>query len=447
MTASIDTIVALATAHGSAGVGIVRLSGPLAKNIGEVISGKTLQPRFALHCNLHDANAEILDDAVVLYFQGPHSYTGEDVLELQAHGNPSLLNALLRECKRLGAREARPGEFTERAFLNDKLDLAQAEAVADLIAAQSEAAARAARRSLDGVFSKRCDEVAEKMVHARVYVEAALDFPDEEIDFLAAPEIQNLLQQTQKDLSQLRKEAEQGKRLMDGLHVVIVGAPNAGKSSLLNALAGEDRAIVTDIAGTTRDVLRETIQVDGLYLTLVDTAGLRDTVETVEAEGIRRARSELEKADLILAVLDDNQHDSSDLRDELKTCSGQILWLHNKADLSGHIIAREQQDDGVHVWLSAKNGQGLDFLKQELSRAAGMGEAGSGSFSARVRHLDALELANKHLQRAVLLCNQVQSELAAEELRLAHNALGSITGHMDADALLGKIFGSFCIGK
>lgn len=447
MTASIDTIVALATAYGSAGVGIVRLSGPLAKNIGEAITGKSLQARFALHCNLHDANAEILDDAVVLYFQGPHSYTGEDVLELQAHGNPSLLNALLRECKRLGAREARPGEFTERAFLNDKLDLAQAEAVADLIAAQSEAAARAARRSLDGVFSKRCDEVAEKMVHVRVYVEAALDFPDEEIDFLATPEIQNLLQQTQKDLSQLRKEAEQGKRLMDGLHVVIVGAPNAGKSSLLNALAGEDRAIVTDIAGTTRDVLRETIQVDGLYLTLVDTAGLRDTVETVEAEGIRRARSELEKADLILAVLDDNQHVSSDLRDELKTCSGQILWLHNKADLSGHNIDREQQDDGVHVWLSAKNGQGLDFLKQELSRAAGMGEAGSGSFSARVRHLDALELANEHLQRAVLLCNQVQSELAAEELRLAHNALGSITGHMDADALLGKIFGSFCIGK
>ena len=447
MKASIDTIVALATAHGSAGVGIVRVSGPLAKNIGEAITGKTLQARFALHTKLYDASGEVLDDAVVLYFQGPHSYTGEDVLELQAHGNPSLLNALLRECKRLGAREARPGEFTERAFLNDKLDLAQAEAVADLIAAQSETAARAARRSLDGVFSARCDELTAKIVHARVYIEAALDFPDEEIDFLAAPEIQNLLHQIQKDLSQLRCDAEQGKRLMDGLHVVIVGAPNAGKSSLLNALAGSDRAIVTDIAGTTRDVLRETIQVDGLYLTLVDTAGLRETAETVEAEGIRRARSELDKADVVLAVLDDNQQSANDLRDEVKHCSGAIFWLHNKADLSGHAIERQQQEDGVHLWLSAKNGQGLDALKQELSRAAGMGEAGSGSFSARARHLDALDLANEHLQRAVLLCNQAQAELAAEELRLGHNALGSITGHMDADALLGKIFSSFCIGK
>ncbi|MBP6310221.1 MAG: tRNA uridine-5-carboxymethylaminomethyl(34) synthesis GTPase MnmE [Arenimonas sp.] len=447
MKASIDTIVALATAHGSAGVGIVRVSGPLAKNIGEAITGKMLQARFALHTKLYDAHGEVLDDAVVLYFQGPHSYTGEDVLELQAHGNPSLLNALLRECKRLGAREARPGEFTERAFLNDKLDLAQAEAVADLIAAQSESAARAARRSLDGVFSARCDELTAKIVHARVYIEAALDFPDEEIDFLAAPEIQNLLHRCQTDLTQLRIDAEQGKRLMDGLHVVIVGAPNAGKSSLLNALAGSDRAIVTDIAGTTRDLLRETIQVDGLYLTLVDTAGLRDTQETVEAEGIRRARSELDKADLVLAVLDDNQHSANDLREEVKHCSGAILWLHNKADLTGHAIERQQQADGLHLWLSAKNGQGLDALKQELLRAAGMGEAGAGSFSARVRHLDALDLANEHLQRAVLLCNQAQAELAAEELRLGHNALGSITGHMDADALLGKIFSSFCIGK
>lgn len=447
MTESIDTIVALATAHGSAGVGIVRVSGPLAKNIGDALTKKPLPTRFALHTHLYDALGEVLDDAVVLYFQGPHSYTGEDVLELQAHGNPSLLNALLRECKGLGAREARPGEFTERAFVNDKLDLAQAEAVADLIAAQSETAARAARRSLDGVFSKRCDEVAEKMVHARVFVEAALDFPDEEIDFLAAPEIQNLLHLCQSDLTQLRHEAEQGKRLMDGLHVVIVGAPNAGKSSLLNALAGSDRAIVTDIAGTTRDVLRETIQVDGLWLTLVDTAGLRESDEIVEAEGIRRARNELDKADLILAVLDDSLQNHNELSAELKNYTGSILWLHNKADLTGHHIMREQQNDGMHVWLSAKSGEGLDFLRQELARAGGMGEAGSGSFSARVRHLEALALADEHLQRAVLLCNQAQAELAAEELRLGHNALGSITGHMDADALLGKIFSSFCIGK
>lgn len=442
-----DTIAALATAHGSAGVGIVRVSGPLSKHIGETLSGQTLKARYALHSHLRDESGAVLDDAVLLFFQGPHSYTGEDVLELQAHGNPSLLNALLRECKRLGARDARPGEFTERAFLNDKLDLAQAEAVADLISAQSESAARAARRSLDGVFSARCDELTAKIVHARVYIEAALDFPDEEIDFLASPEIQNLLNRCQTDLSQLQKEAQHGKRLMDGLHVVIVGAPNAGKSSLLNALAGSDRAIVTDIAGTTRDLLRETIQVDGLYLTLVDTAGLRDTFETVEAEGIRRARSELDKADLVLAVLDDNTQSARDLATELKNCTGSTLWLHNKSDLSGHAITREQHVDGMHVWLSAKSGEGLDFLRQELSRAAGMGEAGSGSFSARARHLDALSLTSEHLQRAVSMCNQAQAELAAEELRLGHNALGSITGHMDADALLGKIFGSFCIGK
>lgn len=447
LTESVDTIAALATAFGSAGVGIVRVSGPLARPIGESLAGQPLKARYALHAHLRDAAGDVLDDAVVLYFQGPHSYTGEDVLELQAHGNPALLNAILRECRRLGARDARPGEFTERAFLNDKLDLAQAEAVADLISAQSETAARAARRSLDGVFSQRCDAVSAQLVHARVYVEAALDFPDEEIDFLAAPEITDLLLRCRRDLSQLRQEAEQGKRLMDGLHVVIVGAPNAGKSSLLNALAGEDRAIVTAIAGTTRDVLRETIQVDGLWLTLVDTAGLRDTVETVEAEGIRRARGELDKADIILAVLDDSLQGAGDLADELKGCTGNVLWLHNKSDLSGHAIERQARADGLHLWLSARNGAGLDALKQELSRAAGGGEAGSGSFSARARHLEALALAASHLERAVALCNQTQAELAAEELRLAHDAVGSITGHMDADALLGRIFSSFCIGK
>jgi tRNA modification GTPase len=446
MTA-IDTIAAIATAPASAGVGIVRVSGPLASSIGHALCGQVLKARHALHAHLRDANGEVLDDAVLLFFQGPHSYTGEDVLELQAHGNPSLLNALLRECRRLGARDARPGEFTERAFLNDKLDLAQAEAVADLISAQSETAARAARRSLDGVFSRRCDAVSEQLVHARVYVEAALDFPDEEIDFLAAPEIQQRLRRCQQDLATLRAEAEQGKRLMDGLHVVIVGAPNAGKSSLLNALAGDDRAIVTDIAGTTRDVLRETIHVAGLSLTLVDTAGLRETQETVEAEGIRRARLELDKADVILAVLDDSVQQRTALQSEIKDAAGRVLWLHNKADLSGHAISREHHADGLHLWLSAKNGNGLETLKLELAQLAGQNESGAGSFSARSRHIEALALAAQHLSSAIGLCNQAQAELAAEELRLAHNAIGSITGHMDADALLGRIFSSFCIGK
>lgn len=446
MTAD-DSIAAIATAFGQAGIGIVRVSGPLARQIGETLCKRPLRARQALHARLHDADGETLDDAVLLYFQGPHSYTGEDVLELQAHGNPALLNAILRECRRLGARDARPGEFTERAFLNDKLDLAQAEAVADLISAQSEAAARAARRSLDGVFSQRCEALAEQLVHARVYVEAALDFPDEEIDFLAAPEIQNRLTRCRDDLAQLRREAEHGKRLMDGLHVVIVGAPNAGKSSLLNALAGNDRAIVTDIAGTTRDLLRESIQLDGLWLTLVDTAGLRESADTVEAEGIRRARNELDKADLVLAVLDDATGDAGTLHAELQGIGGRVLWLHNKADLSGHAIASEQRADGEHLWLSAKQGDGLPALRQALARSAGQGEAGSGAFSARARHLEALDLAAEHLARAIALCNQTQAELAAEELRLAHAAIGTITGHMDADALLGRIFSSFCIGK
>jgi len=358
------------------------------------------------------------------------------------------LSQLLRRCIELGARQARPGEFTERAFLNEKIDLAQAEAVADLISAGSEAAARAARRSLDGDFSKRVHEVEQGLVDLRVYIEAALDFPEEEIDFLAAPELQTRLHAVRQNLSVLLEEAQRGKRLLDGVHVVIVGAPNVGKSSLLNRLAGEERAIVTDIAGTTRDVLRESITLDGVVITLVDTAGLRDTADVVEQEGIKRAHRELVDADLALAVLDDREADSGNepLRASLAGVP-KILWLHNKCDLSGKAAHEEQREDGRHLWLSAKSGLGFDGLRQALREAAGLNETDTGTFSARARHIDALGRAQTALSTAARQLELKQGELAAQELRDSHHALGEITGQMDADALLGRIFTSFCIGK
>src|SRR4249919_3497552 len=323
-----DTIAAIATAAGAAGIGIVRLSGPRARKIAQALCGAPLAPRHARHVHFLDDDGARIDDGIALYFRAPRSYTGEDVVELQAHGSPPLLARLLARCLALGARAARPGEFTERAFLEGKLDLAQAEAVADLIAAGSEAAARAARRSLDGEFSRRVDAVVEGLTQLRVYIEAALDFPDEDIDFLAAPEVGARLRAVAAALAALRADAARGKRLVDGLHVVIVGAPNVGKSSLLNALAVDDRAIVSPVAGTTRDVIRETLNLDGVALTLVDTAGLRHAPDVIEAEGIRRARAELARADLALAVLDDSQPSASvELADELRGIP-RVFWLH-----------------------------------------------------------------------------------------------------------------------
>lgn len=448
MNQNIDTIAAIATAKAPAGIGIVRLSGPQSRTIAETLLQKKIRPRLVSYGRFLDEKNGVIDDGVALYFAGPHSYTGEDVVELQAHGNPYLLSQLLKRCIALGARQARPGEFTERAFLNEKLDLAQAEAVADLISAGSEAAARAARRSLDGDFSKRVHEVEQGLVNLRVYIEAALDFPEEEIDFLAAPELQTRLQNVQKNLSELLAEAQRGKRLLDGVHVVIVGAPNVGKSSLLNRLAGEERAIVTDIAGTTRDVLRESITLDGVVITLVDTAGLRDTADVVEQEGIKRAHRELIDADLALAVLDDRDAESSasELRASLAGVP-KTLWLHNKCDLSGQVVHQQEREDGKHLWLSAKSGQGFDGLRQALRDAAGLNETDAGSFSARSRHIEALERAGSALALAAQQLALKQGELAAQELRDSHHALGEITGQMDADALLGKIFTSFCIGK
>lgn len=446
MTAARDTIAAIASATGVAGVGVVRVSGPAALAIARHLLGRDPVPRRADYCRFTDDHGEIIDDGLLLWFPAPHSYTGEAVLELQGHGNPVLLGGLLRRCLALGARLARPGEFTERAFLEGKLDLAQAEAVADLIAATSEAAARAARRSLEGDFSRRVESLVESLTAARVWIEAALDFPDEEIDFLAAPELQARLDDIAADLTALLREAERGKRLVDGLHGVMIGAPNAGKSSLLNALAGEERAIVTAQAGTTRDLLRETIRIDGVEMTLVDTAGLHAAEDLVEREGIRRARAELAKADLVLAVLDDRQaqDDQQALAAEL-VGAAQVLWLHNKGDLSGRAHGQEVRGDGTHLWLSAQTGQGLEALREHLQHLAGAG--GEGSFSARQRHLDALARAALALETARGRLREGQAELAAEELRLAQDCLGEITGRIDADALLGRIFADFCIGK
>lgn len=445
-----DTIVAAATANGPAGIGVVRLSGPRAKAIAHALCAvdRPLVARQARYARFRDANGEVIDDGLVIAFDAPRSFTGEDVVELQGHGNPRLLAQVVARCLALGARAARPGEFSERAFLEGKLDLAQAEAIADLIAASSDAALRAARRSLDGVFSARVDELVDALTLLRVHVEAAIDFPEEEIDFLAAPELAGRLSRVEALHAALHRDAARGVRLVDGLHVVIVGAPNAGKSALLNALAGAERAIVTPIAGTTRDVLREVVRIDGLELTLVDTAGLRDTQDLVEAEGIRRARIEVGKADLVLAVLDDREADAAmaRLRDE-RVDGLPVLWVHTHADLTGCAGRGEARDDGLHLWIDAPHGVGLETLRAQLRDAAGVGESAEGAFSARARHVDAIDRAGMHLSDAAAQLRLRQGELAAEDLRLAQDALGEITGRVSSDALLGHIFSRFCIGK
>ncbi|MEO5595737.1 MAG: tRNA uridine-5-carboxymethylaminomethyl(34) synthesis GTPase MnmE [Lysobacteraceae bacterium] len=448
-----DTIAAIATGPTAGGIGIVRVSGPLAHAIALAVTGRALHARSAQHARFLDGDGAVLDDGIALLFPAPHSYTGEDVLELQAHGSPIVLQQLLSRCLELGARSARAGEFSERAFLNGKLDLAQAEAVADLIAADSEAAARAARRSLDGVFSARVQQLLESLTRLRVHIAAAIDFPEEEIDFLADHALMQRLDNTLAEHAGLLIEAERGQRLRDGLHVVIIGPPNAGKSSLLNALAGSDRAIVTEQAGTTRDLLREEIRVDGIGLTLVDTAGLRESLDAIEVEGIRRARSELDRADLVLAVLDAREADRqrADLTGEIRA-DQLVVWLYNKFDLLPTPQSVVPDAGGDAMWLSLRNGDGLDALRERLRRAAGHGpdQTGSagGAFSARTRHVEALRRTGQHLRAAARqLRDDRAGELAAEELRLAQQTLGEITGTFGSDELLGAIFASFCIGK
>jgi tRNA modification GTPase len=451
-----DTIAAIATAAGAAGIGIVRLSGPRARAIAQALCATTLRRRHAHHVHFHAGDGTRIDDGIALWFAAPHSYTGEDVVELQAHGSPPLLAQLLARCLALGARAARPGEFTERAFLEGKLDLAQAEAVADLIGAGSAAAARAARRSLDGEFSQRVDALVEQLTVLRIHVEAGFDFPDEDIDALAAPALQARLEAVLAALRELRAQAARGLRLVDGLHAVIVGAPNVGKSSLLNALAADERAIVSAIAGTTRDLLREQVHIDGVGLTLVDTAGLREAGDAIEAEGMRRARAELARADLVLVVLDARAPEAPPpVLPELAP-GARVLRLYNKSDaLDADTLRREAEDPARRaehgrdaLWISARSGLGLAALRTRLRELAGAdaGEAG-GSFSARARHLDALDRADAHLRQAGEELAAGQGELAAEELRRAQAVLGEITAPLDADALLGRIFAGFCIGK
>ncbi|MCC5074237.1 tRNA uridine-5-carboxymethylaminomethyl(34) synthesis GTPase MnmE [Xanthomonas campestris] len=446
MNASPSTIVAIATAAGIGGIGIVRLSGPQSVQIATALGIAGLQPRHARYARFRDAQSEVIDDGIAVWFPSPHSFTGEEVVELQGHGSPVLLRQLVARCIALGARQARAGEFSERAFLNGKLDLAQAEAIADLIAAGDLRAARAARRSLDGVFSRRVDALSESLTRLRIHVEAAIDFADEPLDTLGGAQVREELTRTRALLAQLLRDAERGRKLRDGLHAVLIGPPNAGKSSLLNALAGSERAIVTDVAGTTRDTLHEAIQLDGFELTLVDTAGLREGGDAIEREGMRRARAELQRADLALIVLD--ARDPQAARDALGDAIDAVprrLWIHNKSDLLA--VAGPLDADAIAV--SAVTGQGLEHLHTRLRELAlGDGiESVDGEFSARTRHVDALHRAEQHADAADLELRYEQLELAAEELRLAHEALGEITGKLSADDLLGKIFSSFCIGK
>jgi tRNA modification GTPase len=444
-----DTIVAIATASGAGGVGVVRVSGPAAASIARALCGKPPRVGRVEYRRLRGADGATLDHGLALFFAAPRSFTGEDVLELHAHGSPVVLRQLVQRCIELGARRARPGEFSERAFLNGKIDLTQAEAIADLIAASSEAQARAALRSLEGEFSHQVTTLQQQLTQLRVHVEAAIDFPEEEVDFLADARIGESLSRLRVDIDTLLIGARQGQRLRDGLHAVIVGKPNAGKSSLMNALAGSERAIVTAVPGTTRDILFETIALDGVDIGLADTAGLRDSEDAIEVEGVRRARAELARADLALLLLDDTTtaQDNALAAECPPSCTR--VWIHSKIDLSGAPAKRETDQHGdTHIWLSARSGDGLDLLRAELRARAGAEAANEGGYSARARHVEALTRAQAHLERgAKALAEQHAGELLAEELRLTQQDLGEITGEFRSDDLLGVIFASFCIGK
>lgn len=447
MQSSADMIVAVATPPGRGGVGIVRVSGSTLENLAEAFCGKSLTPRVAAHTRFLDASNGVIDDGIALLFKAPASFTGEDVLELHAHGSPMVLHALVRRAIELGARHAEPGEFTKRAYLNGKLDLAQAEAVADIIDAATESAARAAVRSLTGEFSKHIQTLQDRLVRLRMFVEATLDFPEEDVEFIEQERARDQLAETRSALEEVIMQAARGQLLHDGIRVVLAGAPNVGKSSLLNALAGEDIAIVTPIAGTTRDTVRARVSINGLPVEFIDTAGLRKTDDPVEQIGIERTRAAIADADLALILMDANDERTNvdDLLREIPTSLPRIV-VANKTDL------RNAPPDSAlgfceSLPISAKTGQGIDDLRSAVEKQVGYDHREGGTFSARERHVTALKRTLTHLDAAKRHLDHVALELFAEELRLAHESLGEITGEFTADDLLGEIFSRFCIGK
>lgn len=442
-----DTIAAIATAPGRGGIGVVRVSGSGLLPFAGALCGREPAPRVATFARFRDAQGEVIDEGLVLYFPAPASFTGEDVIELQGHGGPVVMHMLLGRCVELGARLAEPGEFTKRAFLNGKLDLAQAEGVADLIEASTAAAARSALRSLSGAFSAEVGEIRDALIDLRMLVEATLDFPEEELDFLERADAFGRLAAIGARLDSLLDRARQGALLRSGLNVVLVGPPNVGKSSLLNRLAGEERAIVTDIAGTTRDALRETIQIEGIPLHIIDTAGLRETTDEVERVGISRTWREIERADVIVRLLTAGEAESVQGVEIDQALPAQVerIVVCNKIDLIGQHARRVEEEGRVTLHLSARTGEGIDLLRAELLRVAGWHAHGEDLVLARERHLHALKGAKAHLAQAGQCAHAL--ELFAEELRLAQDCMSEITGEFTADDLLGVIFSRFCIGK
>jgi tRNA modification GTPase len=442
-----DTIAAIATAAGSGGIGVVRVSGPAAQSIATEILGHCPKPRYAAYLPFLDADDQLIDRGIAIYYAAPNSYTGEDVLELQAHGGPALMQILLSRCLSIGARQAAPGEFTRRAYLNDKMDLAQAEAVADVINAATTEAAKSAMRSLSGEFSNRINQLLTRLIELRMYVEACLDFPEEEIDFITQGNVEQKINDIVTALQKIYGEAKQGNLLREGMTVVLVGQPNVGKSSLINQLAAEEVAIVTSIAGTTRDTIKSSIQINGIPLHVVDTAGLRETEDEIERFGIARTWRALENANIALLLVDSTHGITKMEKSIIERLPKDLpkIWVHNKIDLSSKASGAETVDQELHIYLSAKTGLGIDLLREHLLKLIGWRSTGEGVFMARTRHLEAIKQVEQFLLTGLAAIGQ--SEIVAENLRTAQEALNTITGEFTPDDLLGEIFSKFCIGK